>query len=373
MNTEKKNKIQNTVCIIFIALFLLMLISPYLDEQLKIYDAGNGIEKRELARHIPFSFTTSFTKSFDDFYKDNFGFRMLLIDWGGLYKTRIFHASPKPEKALFGKNGWLFYNDTSDAIVRSYSHKNLLSKDQLTFRVKLWETIKDTCDHSGIKYIKVFWPDKQTIYPELLPFSMKIQIKDTLSKVDQIIAYLKETSSPVPFIDVRQPLLKGKKDHQLYYKFDSHWNNYGAFLAYRSFFQQAYKILGIEPKRINDFNITWKDTLGCDNDLVKMLGLSTNEGFNDLIPDFIYKNENENYHDLPTDGYPDKTWRITRCDKCGNDHKVLMFIDSYTIALAQFFSLSFDEVIYIWNGYDPDLVKQIKPDIVIDATVERYL
>jgi hypothetical protein len=370
MQAERKIKIQNTARNIFIALFLLILIAPFLDERFKIYALKDNIEKRALADKIPFSFTKRFTKSYENYYNDNFGFRMLLIDWGGIYKTSLFHASSKPEKTLFGKNGWLFYNDTADAIIKSYPHKNLLSESQLEWKVRSWEAMKDSCNKAGIQYIKVFWPDKQTIYPEFLPFSMKIQIKDTLSLADQIIAYIKEKRSPLTFIDVRRALREGKKDHQLYQKLDSHWNSYGAFLAYSSFFQQTQSTLGVVPKELNAFNITWQVTH--EGDLADMLGLQTQTLLSDFIPVFTYKNTGEQYRELPLDGYPDGLY-ITRNEKCNNHFKVIMFRDSYSMALEQFFSLSFYEIIYVWNGYNPGLVKELKPDIVIDAAVERYL
>jgi hypothetical protein len=370
MQTERQNKIRKFARVIFIALFFLMLIAPFLDEHFHIYIVKDNIEKRELAGKIPFSFTKNFTKKYDEFYNDNFGFRLLLVDWGGLYKVNVFHASPKPEKTLFGKDDWLFYNDTSDVIVKSYTHRNLLTAEELRFVVNTWIAQKDSCKKLNIEYFRVFWPDKPTIYQELLPFSMKMQIRDTLSKADQILNYLKATGSVVKMIDVRPAMFTAKKDHQLYRKHDSHWNSYGAFVAYRSFFQQVYPVIGIKPNDFNDYNIALKSEER--GDLINLLGILTETGLRDMIPSFKFKNKNESFHNLPANAYPDGTI-ITRNENCGNHIRVLMFRDSYTMALEQFFSQSFYEITFVWSAFDIKWVKQIKPDIVIDAWVERNL
>src|SRR5690606_19073256 len=137
-----------------------------------------------------------------------------------------------------------------------------------------------------------------------------------------------------------------KKDRLIYHKFDTHWNDYGAFLAYQYFFNKNIEELGISPKSINDFNVTWNDYN--QGELIQMLGVHNKGYFIEKSPTFVLKKNKEQIEYLPTDGYPRQTV-ITRNRFCGNKLKVLVFRDSFTSKLIQFFSLHFYEVTYIWG------------------------
>jgi hypothetical protein len=74
---------------------------------------------------------------------------------------------------------------------------------------------------------------------------------------------------------------------------------------------------------------------------------------------------------LSIEGYPKLTIR-TRNKYAGNNLKALIFRDSFSNGLIQFFSLHFNEVTYIW-GHKEYYVKKVQPDVIIDAFVEREI
>nr|WP_255535139.1 hypothetical protein [Cellulophaga sp. E16_2] len=217
------------------------------------------------------------------------------------------------------------------------------------------------------KYFLAFWPNKHTIYPEYLPNTMSVQIKDTISRVDQISDYLKLTNSPIKLLDSRSVLINNKVNQQLYYKFDTHWNDYGAFLGYQNFFNENKSELGITPKSLDDFNIEWTEFK--KDGLIRMLGVVNNGYFSEKAPDFELKENKDQIEYLSIKGFPEST-KITRNKYCGNKLKVLVFRDSFTSNLIQFFSLHFYEVTYIW-GHGERYVDELKPDIIIEGYVER--
>lgn len=354
----------------FIAIFMLILILPTLQNWTHFAKPLESMEKRELAKLPEFSWTKDYARAFETYYNDHFGLRNYLVNWGGAYKTKLLRSSMHPEKVMLGKNKWLFYNDNSiSEIFDSYRRVNLLSKDSLAFLVDQWEDNKKRFEAVGRKYFVAFWPNKHTIYPEFLPATMSLQIKDTISRVDQIINYLKSHNSSVTLIDVRPRLLKSKKTHQLYHKFDTHWNDYGAFLAYEAFFENVHKELGISPKAESDFEIIWEDYYG--GDLIQMLGVQNNGFFKEKNPQFKLKDHNNQIEYLSIEGYPKLTIR-TRNNYAGNQLKALVFRDSYSNSLIQFFSLNFYEVTYIW-GHKEYYVKKVQPDVIIDGFVEREI
>lgn len=353
----------------FIAVFFLILILPTIQDLFDISTPLENTEKRELAKKPSFSFSKEFFHDYEAFYDDNFGFRNDLVNFGGDIKTQFFRSSTHPDLVMFGKNKWLYYNRLKGRIYGSYSRTNLLNEEKLNQVITKWEDNKSRFEADGRKYFLTFWPNKPTVYPEYLPYAMKLQIKDTISRVDQILNALNKNKSAVKLVDVRSKLISAKKDNLLYHKFDSHWNDFGAFLAYQEFFNENYNELGIRPKTMSDFNITWAEYN--QGELIQMLGVQNRGFFIEQNPTFVMKNTSSNVEFLPTDGYPPLTV-ITRNLNSENKLKVLIFRDSFMDNLIQFFSLHFSEVTYIW-GHDEKFVNQIDPDIIIDCFVEREI
>ena len=353
---------------LFIAVFFIVLLLPSIQNEIHFTEPLENLEKRELAKEPKFAFSTEFARNFEDYYNDNFGLRNNLINWGGTYRTKLFRASMHPELVMFGKDKWLFYNKVNGRMYRSYSRSSLLSRDRTKKIVDQWMANKKRYEADGRKYFLAFWPNKHSIYPEFLPNMMKIQIKDTLARADQLIEYIDESGTPLKLTDVRPALLENKGDKPLYHKFDSHWNDYGAFLAYQDFFEQN-KALGMKPKTEDDFDITWADYSW--GELIQMLGVRNKGYFIEKNPKFTLKEHKDQIEFLPIDGYP-KLTVITRNEYSGNKLRALIFRDSFTNSLIQFFSLNFYEVYYIW-GHHEEYVEKLQPDVIIDGFVEREI
>jgi hypothetical protein len=352
---------------LFITCFILMLLLPGMQKRLMLVPEGSNKEKRTLVEKPQLVLDAEYPRKFEAYFNDHFGLRNNLINWGGAFRTKLFRSSIHPELVQFGKNDWLFYNRIDGKIFGSYTNSNLLTQERLGKIIDKWESNKNSYESKGMKYFLAFWPNKHTIYPEYLPYTMAIQIKDTISRVDQVIRYLDKHGSDVQLLDVRPELKEAKKRHPMYHRFDTHWNNYGAFIAYQEFFKEYGPELGIVPKKIDDFDIQWEAY--DEGELIDMLGINNKGYFSELNPTFTLKQNKDQIEFLSTEGFPAQT-KITRNAHCGNKLKVLVFRDSFFTKLIPFFSLHFYEVIYIW-GHGERYVDELKPDIVIEGYVER--
>jgi hypothetical protein len=286
---------------------------------------------------------------------------------GADFKVKVFNSSTHPDRVQIGKDKWLFYNNFKSNIFNSYSRKNLLPQDSVLFISNTWAKNKTRFNREGRKYAIGFWPNKHTIYPEFLPSSMRSQIRDTLSRADQLVQYSEATNTQPKFTDVRHSMFEAKQRHQIYHKFDTHWNDYGAFIAYRDFFEKNFENLGIKPFAEEDFDITWETYRG--GDLIPMLGVRNNGYYVEQRPRFTPKDDVPTFEFLPIDGYPRLTV-ITRNNEVDNELKAMVFRDSYTNALIQFISLHFREVYYIWGPHE-EYIQRVNPDTIIEAYVER--
>lgn len=356
--------------IAFVLVFLIIVFIPLSAKLLNLSEDQDNLEKRQLESMPEFSMTKAFAKDFEKYYNDNFGLRDYLISLASFLKVNVFHTPMNPEKVMIGEEGWLFYNnsDGADLIFRSYTHLNALEPEELKNEVTTLEERQRQCKKAGITYIKGFWPQTHTIYPEYLPALMKLQIRDTPSKADQIIEYLKETGSSFRFIDVRPALFAKKKEAQLYFKLDTHWNELGAFFAYQSFLDQCYPELGVKPRSLDEFEVTWHRVTS--GDLTNMLGLRDPSVFKDKTPSLKYIGEPP-FKYIPADGYPAEAV-VTVCENC-DKRTLLVFGDSYFGHLRKYFSMHFAKVIYVAGPYNQEYVDQYKCDIIIEAPVERYL
>jgi len=358
-----KGALQNIFIILVMATITIPGVLTLLDVKLV-----ENCEKRELHTLPKASFSEKYIADFEDYFDDNFGLRNLLVNWGSTMKVNLFKSSLHPQNVKFGKFNWLFYNKLDSEIFNSYSKQNLLSPSELDSTITNWENCKTALEKKEIKYIMAVWPNKATIYPEFLPSTMKMQIKYGISKTDQIKNFLQITNSKIPFIDVRSSLLEKKKENQLYHKHDTHWNELGAYYAYRDFFKQTKGVLGIEPYNLDSF--LYSEKAESKGDLLNMIGICDNSSFIDIHPKLQYKQENLNLTSF--DG-KFKNSLVYVNENCKNNLRVLVFRDSFTDALIPYFRLHFRETHFVWFDFQEHIVESIKPDVVITSFVERNL
>lgn len=351
-----------------IASFSILLLLPTLSVIFGFTSTDNNLEKREMAKMPKFESFNSFPNEFEKYYNDNFGLRNYMIEFSSKIKINLFNTSPKPELVQFGNEKFLFYNSFEDEIFKSYTRTNLISEEELYLMYKKLYNRSIDLSSKNIKYLFGFWPNKHTIYPENLPSSMSMQIRDTISLSDQITNYF--TKKGLLFFDVRDDLLTVKNHGNLYRKLDSHWNALGAYKAYVGFCKDTYSIIGLTPHNLDEFHISAKEST--EGDLVKMLGVKSIFGFKDILPVYTINDKSKEFNISSGTGNLTGTL-ITKRKIKENTPKVLIFRDSFSSALIQFISLHFDEVIYTSSIYDEDLIDLVKPDIVISCRAERYI
>jgi hypothetical protein len=355
---------------IFIVVFLLILITPSVVKILKLEKDAGINEKRELSPKPKLELTEEFSHKYENYYNDNFSLRPTLIKWASKIKVGLFNVSTKPDLVQFGKNGFLFYNSFV-----SYSNSNIYSELDLEKAYQKQSDLKNELAKGKCKYIIGFYPDKHTVYSEDLPLTMKMQIKSDSSFAEKITAYFNKRG--LLLFNVSEDLKKSKVKNQLYFKFDTHWNDNGVFEAYKSFCKQTFSELGLTALNVDNFNIV--DSKINNGDLTNLMGINRISRYYDINPSYILRDKTRAYKIIDSDGFPPLTV-ITTNDNCDNRKVVLVFCDSFMASFRQFLSLHYYKIFYIWS-YPLDshtvdqkaLMGKVKPDIVINCCVERYL
>jgi len=332
--------------------FVLILWTPSLGMYLDLFPKPQNTENRQLTEKPIFKITsaTKFPSLYATYFNDNFGLRNYLIRLNTIIKINLFNISPI-DAIIVGKNGWLFPREGIKSYqgIELYSEKELQEiKDNVTKQAK-W------LQERNIFFLIVICPDKYSIYSEYLPLSIKKIHQKT--KIDQVITLFKKYPN-IHILDLREVLIKNKSLYPLYYKTDTHWNNYGVAIAYEEISKILHKNFPqISPMTLSDIEI--KKTKEEGKDLAQLLTIQDKmkdkyftmevkkSFFSKKLPSLIF------FHD--SFGYLRMTPQIPN-------------------SLYQLLQFHFKKIItQRWNtGFDYKLVDKERPTVVIYEVVERF-
>lgn len=350
---------------ILIALFVVAIALPGIGTLLHLdHETASG-EKRELAPFptvdLHWASLRRFPDGFARYFEDNFAFRTRLVRWQAAIRLSALHVSPSPA-VVAGRNGWLFYAD--DGALQDYVDEKPFTRDELeAWRLTLQHT-QDWLHERGVRYVFVIAPDKHVIYPEMFPASVR-RLHDQ-SRMDQLVAYLRAYST-VNVLDLRPALLTAREHERVYHRTDTHWNDRGAFAGY----QQIADRLGLRPLPRTDFESEDVKTEG--RDLAGMLGLT------DVLTedDLRLAPRHPRHAHIVEPAHPNAFYEDARIVTEQPDSRLpraVVFRDSFASALIPFLSEHFSRAVYLWqNNFDPEVVEQEHPAIVIQEWVGRHL
>ena len=266
---------------------------------------------------------------------------------------------------IAGKNGWLFFSGNAE--IEDARHITRFSEDQLHRWCVNYNLKKKWLKQQGVQYLLVIAPNKSSVYPEYLPNGLKM-VREA-SALDDFMEYMKKNSE-VDIVDLRKSLISAKDRETVYFKTDTHWNNYGAFVAYSDIMKAVKRLVPeIEYLQLDNFKIDKK--LSAAGDLAGMIGGQS------LMSDY-------QYHFLPRKAFTasvvEKSEKVrgtfTMEKRDVNLPRATVFRDSFFIALVPFLAESFSSSTYYWQTWDTktpmnEIIKLHRPDIVIEEVVER--
>ncbi len=355
-------------------LFLLIISLPLLDGIFGVLAPFELIEKRKLAEKPAFDLRRPFLfpKKYEAYYNDHFTFRTRLVYWNNLLTYKIFRTSASA-KVVIGKAGWLFlgnYNKYFDE-VDYYRNLKPFTFGELRYWQVLLEARRNWLKRRGIHYIFVVAPNKSTIYPEFMPDS--IRKVHPYSRLDQLIAHLQKHST-LRVLDLRPALREAKKIRPAYYRTDTHWNDWGAYSAYREIIKHLQPHFAqARPRTLEAYKL--KPVEFRNGDLALMLSL----------PGIFRESEWRIEADFPLQAHvlagsgerdnPRATRTVHICPGAPLP-PALMVHDSFAHPMKQFLSEDFAKTIYIWNwalDFFDQVIEREKVKIVIEQMAEFSL
>lgn len=362
--------------LLLIILFMTLLVLPSFFFFTGIVKNTRNFENRPMAKMPPapviihgdgyatYKEISSFSAGFENFINDHMPVRNLLFRLFRDIKVRLFNTSPLPERVVIGKEGWFFIGDANSDVIREAKGLIQFTDNEVSRCVNNSKNINNLLKNKGIRFYITIVPGKATIYGKYLPI---ISSKGP-TKTQQFAEALKKTE--VPYIELHEDP-HDFSGSGIYFKLDSHWNQAGAFLAYRSIIEHIRRDFpDISMLSINDFDID--GVLSQQNDLARILQMKITEYTYNFRPKFEVAAVGQTKRYNVPETFPfDKRYYETRFFNPKEKYKLLVFGDSFMVDLFPFLVHSFGESICIRGRIDSGIIANEQPDIVIFETVER--
>lgn len=290
----------------------------------------------------------------------NFNAR-LQVKWLGHTNTGNLHLGQWP---------WVFYITQSDGTSSDDFwgiSKSDLQRDWLAY---LRPTFEKPYGFDA-KYLLVLPPNKESVYPEKTRYSFTDYRATNRKNYFKVLESARSLNSNavVPLIDT---LTEGKKDFPTYFSGDTHWNEWGAYLAHLDILKAASTVMGekIEPLSIQPPAV--ENAKSAD---IQELFRGTEKVISYLLDpgSAVRVRFTECCHEPIVE---DGNYVVFSNPKAKN--VVWLLGDSFSMALKSFLAPYFKKVIFMRYLDDKKMIPRAladggRPDLIIEERVERYL
>lgn len=246
----------------------------------------------------------------------------------------------RSKQVLMGKDHWLFYKTTTDGNpIADYQGSNAFTPDEVQKIRNSLLNLQSQAAKKGATFVLMILPNKEQIYSSFMPSSIS-KITE-MSRTDLLVDTLKESTS-IPIVYPKNELMAYRDRFQLYYRFDTHWNQLGSYIGE----QQLLSALNLPRGYLENQEIL-TSTPALNSELASMVKM--NWYFND-DQEFTFP--------------PHK-----------NDHPIrLLFLgDSFRTALTPHLLQDFNNLLILHrNDYDPKVLEDFNPEVIVLQYVERY-
>ena len=174
--------------------------------------------------------------AFESWLEDNAPFRNSFLSLKA--GADLLTGSLDSDSVLQGRDGWLFLKDVSDSrSLSDYQGITAYTEEETRTMAETLTALNEALAARGSKLVILFAPAKEGVYAARMPTSIPVVSRPT--RVEALTQAL--SASGVPVVFPLELLRTASETQQVYYKYDTHWNDPGAWLAA----QQVFAALGL--------------------------------------------------------------------------------------------------------------------------------
>ena len=126
---------------------------------------------------------------------------------------------------IFGRDDWMFCS--YDNSIEYYRGSNIMTEQQMKDKLSLMQKLKQICDSKEIQLQFMIAPNKEQVYREYMP---SYEVETTYKRAQRFVDFVRQNSE-VKIIYPLDELRDARNNMSTYYKYDTHWNHYGSFIA----------------------------------------------------------------------------------------------------------------------------------------------
>ena len=360
--------------VIFIVLFFAVSLAPLvLMPRFGNQEAeGSDADVSMAPLFIGGKLNTGFFEGAGNYFSKKFALRREMVTLGDIIKAKVFGVSGQ-DGVVLGRKGYLFYKDSFN----DYLGRDSLSDYQIASMAYNIDLMKSELEEQGIDFLFTVAPNKNSLYPELMP--KKYKPEEEKRNMRRLRPLLRE--SGVRYLNLYK--LFNDLGEVMYLKGDSHWNNAGAGLV------TGEIMTALQHKRTSyddGRSETRKDFKG---DLYNMLYPSGNitdeQVYYDRMDPSVYNERVEvrTIDDMTgemkgVDPADDPDWpkssEIETLSFGDAEGSLLMIRDSFGNSLTPFMAEEFSRALFL-NGTPYEIGRAVDEgyDTVVFETVERNL
>ena len=347
-----KNKLS---AVLFVSAFLIICLIPF--ACMSFAKGDTSTENRKSASFPSIKtedgFNSAYLKQLGDYFDDHFAFRSFFVNADSLLQSKIFGTS-SVERVVVGTDGWLYYSDTLD----DFTGTGLLSERGLYNVSHNLKLLKDYVESFGSEFIFTIAPNKNTLYPDNMPYYYRKADSSVVSNAESLKPLLEKNK--IKYVDLFE-LFRSEKE-TLYFKRDSHWNGTGAAKVYDALIAASKT----DGKTLSEYKIVTDETY--IGDLNRMVYPVTAKGETNR-----YYDTDGAFHVLTKDTNEESAWIMTENEKA--DSSVLVYRDSFGNSLYPLFAATFGKGFFSKaTPYNAQAQMTLyRPEVVICEKVERNL
>jgi len=362
---------------VYVAVFCCILLTPLAVVLSGKQDPLPFFEKRGLAEcpELNVALLDPFPAKFERYFNDHFPYRNSSIQLLNYVDLRYFGKSPVPSEIIVGTDGWLF-SGTKD--MEFLLGQQPLTDSMITAMIAELNDRYEKCRSIGAEYRLVILPSKVSLYPEHLPLTYRFTKWQFPME-----AFMKRCSAEckAPVLYLLDSLRAHKDEQELFYHYDSHWNDAGYYYGYRSI--MSWVLTGSDRRQLLDVDLSKpKEALTLPGNYTEMLGMQADQHELFRVPDCPGDSV---VHDRAKEGYPCRAG-FGYCDQYELAYRntdttlpgLVVVHDSYTNSnMQRMIAAHFGRSTFIWDYWEHKLNKEIlakeKPDLVLCIMCENFL
>ena len=261
------------------------------------------------------------------------------------------------DQVIIGIDNWLFYSSKNDGDpIADYEGTNDYTDKQLEKAKNNMFNTQKRHEKKGISFCLMVSPNKENVYSKYMP---RKYVQTDVTRTDRLVDYLKQNG--INAVNPKDDLLKLSDDFKTYYKYDTHWNELGAYIGTKC-------VLNTFKLNIPDADeAIIEEDIKCNEDLVSIAGL---DGV--FKPDYGLTTKRI-LHNIDEQQLDAQEIYHNHNDKAEYNKSILLIGDSFRKAMAPNLGYIFKDVYVVHRDkYKKEMLDNISPDYLIMEFVERY-